>query len=234
MYTANLEEKADEHGVNYNAFADDTQLNERCRCDDTPTAVGKLEHCVTDINYWMSAHRFKQNTEKTKLLWSGSKYSLSKLDGRGPTIKFGSDTIEAIGHVRVLGVIMSSDLSLEKHVSTVSATCFFHLRQICRVQQSLNVGSAKTLVQAFVTSRDDYCNAVLVESPRVITNKLQRVTNSAARIVTNTRKYDSGLSRLMHDEFHWLDVTDRVGLRFKPPVLMMSPSNCFAVLDKQL
>jgi len=57
------------------------------------------------------------------------------------------------------------------------------------------------------------CNAVLAESPRVITDKLQRVMNPAARVVTNTRKYDSGLSRLMHDELHWLDVTDRV--RFK-------------------
>jgi len=113
---------------------------------------------------------------------------------------------------------MSSDLSLEKHVSAVSATCFFHLRQIRRVRQSLVVGSAKTIVQAFVTSRVDYCNAVLAESPRVITDKLQRVMNSAARVVTNTRKYDSGLSRLMHDELHWLDVTDRV--RFKLAVFM--------------
>jgi len=218
MYTADLEEKADEHGVNYYAFADDTQLNERCRCNDTPTAVGKLEHCVTDINHWMSAHRLKQNTEKTELLWSGSKYSLSKFDGRGPAIKLGSNTIEPGGHVRVLGVIMSSDLSLEKHVSAISATCFFHLRQIRRVRQSLDVGSAKTLVQAFVTSRVDYCNTVLAESPRVITDKLQRVMNSAARVVTDNRKYDSGLSRLMHDELHWLDVTDRV--RFKLAVLM--------------
>ena len=94
---------------------------------------------------------------------------------------------------------MSSDLSLEKHVSAVSATCFFPLRQIRSVWQSLDVGLAKTLVQAFVTSRADYCNAVLAESPRVITDKLHRVMNSAARVVTNTRKYDSGLSRLMHD-----------------------------------
>jgi len=47
-------------------------------------------------------------------------------------------------------------------------------------RQSLDVGSAKTLVQAFVTSRVDYCNAVLAESPRVITDKLQNVMNSAA------------------------------------------------------
>ena len=42
--------------------------------------------------------------------------------------------------------------------------------------------------------------------------------NSAARVVTDTRKYDSGLSRLMHGELHWLDVTNRV--RFKLAVLM--------------
>jgi len=59
--------------------------------------------------------------------------------------------------------------------------------KIRRVRQSLDVGSAKTLVQAFVTSRVDCCNAVLAESPRVITDKLQRVMNSAARVVTNTR-----------------------------------------------
>ena len=72
-----------------------------------------------------------------------------------------------------------------------------------------------------MTPRVDYCNAVLAvlaESPRVVTDKLQRVMNSAARVVTNTWKYDSGLSRLMHDELHWLDVTDRV--RFKLAVLM--------------
>jgi len=212
MYTADLEEKAGEHGVNYHAFADDTQLNERCCCDNTPTAVGKLEYCVTDISHWMSVHRLKQNTEKTELLWSGSKYSLSKPDGRG------SDTVEPSEQVRVLGVIMSSYFSFEKHVSAVSAACFFHLRHIRRVRQSLDVGSAKTLVQAFVTSHVDYCNAVLAESPTVITDKLQRVMNSAARVVTDTRNYDSGLSRLMHDELHWLDVTDRV--RFKLAVLM--------------
>jgi len=122
------------------------------------------------------------------------------------------------GHVHVLGVVMSSDLSPEKHVSAVSATCFFHLRPIRRVRQSLDFESAKTLVQAFVTFRVDYCNAGLAELPRVITDKLQRVVNSAARVVTNTRKYDSGLLRLMHDELHWLDVTDRV--RFKLAVLM--------------
>ena len=34
--------------------------------------------------------------------------------------------------------------------------------------------------------------------------------NDAARVVSNTRKYDHGLSELLHDELHWLDIPQRV------------------------
>jgi len=34
--------------------------------------------------------------------------------------------VTASEHVRLLGVMISSDLSLEKHVDTVCSKCFFH------------------------------------------------------------------------------------------------------------
>jgi len=37
-----------------------------------------------------------------------------------------------------------------------------------------------------------------------------RVTNAAARVVSGTKKYDRGLTHLLHSELHWLDVADRV------------------------
>jgi len=43
-----------------------------------------------------------------------------------------------------------------------------------------------------------------------MTNKLQRVLNAAARVVSGTHKFDRGLSRLLHTERHWLDVPERV------------------------
>ena len=67
-----------------------------------------------------------------------------------------------------------------------------------------------TLVYAVVNSRIDYCNTVLVGAPRTVTDKLQRVLNAAARLVTGSRKFDRGLGRILHDELHWLDVPDRV------------------------
>jgi len=66
--------------------------------------------------------------------------------------------------------------------------------------RSLDSESAATLVHAFVSSRVDYCNAVYTLGRRKITDRLQRVLNAAARVVSDTRKFDHGLSRLMHTE----------------------------------
>jgi len=107
----------------------------------------------------------------------------------------------------VLGVVVSADLSLEKRVTNVSVTCFHHLRRPRHIRRMLTAESAATLnCPRHVTSRVDYCNVVLAGAPKVITNKLQRVMNAAARVLTGTRKFDRGLTQLTLDDLHWLDV----------------------------
>ena len=44
-------------------------------------------------------------------------------------------------------------------------------------------------------------------------SSLQRVLNAAVHLVSNTRKYDRGLTHIRHNVLHWLDVTDRVRFR---------------------
>ena len=51
---------------------------------------------------------------------------------------------------------------------------------------------------------------MLASALKATTNKLQRVLNVAARVVSGTHKFDRGLSRLLHTELHWLDVPERV------------------------
>jgi len=58
-----------------------------------------------------------------------------------------------------------------------------------------------------------YCISLLAATPRTLTDKLQRVMNAAARIISNTRKFDHGLTNLRHDVLHWLDVSDRITFR---------------------
>ena len=106
----------------------------------------------------------------------------------------------------MLGVIILADLSLDRHVSVVSSASFYWLRQLRRVRRSLDDESAAILVHAFVTSRVDYYNLLLAGAPKSVTDKLQRVMSAAARVVSGMKKYDRGLTQLVH----WLDVADRV------------------------
>jgi len=74
----------------------------------------------------------------------------------------------------------------------------------------MDADNTMTLVHAFISSRVDYCNAVFIEAPQYVLGTLQRVLNAAARLVTDTRKYDRGLSTLIHDQLHWLSVPERM------------------------
>ena len=96
--------------------------------------------------------------------------------------------------MRLLGVIISADLSIDRHVSVVSSASFYWLRQVRRVRRSLDEESAAILVHAFVTSMVDYCNMLLAGAPKSVTDKLHRVMNAAAQVVSGTKEYDHGLT----------------------------------------
>ena len=66
------------------------------------------------------------------------KRNLSSLTGCGSSLQLGADTVTAQDDVRLLGVTISSDLCLQRHVSNVSAKSFYWLRQIRRVRRSLD------------------------------------------------------------------------------------------------
>jgi len=68
------------------------------------SAVRRLEHCITDVGSWMSANCLKLNTDKTELLWAGSRFSHAPVENLGPSLQLGLDTVTASDHVRVLGV----------------------------------------------------------------------------------------------------------------------------------
>jgi len=110
----------------------------------------------------------------------------------------GRSSVEYVEHVSV----NSFRFIISIIVSNVYAKCFFWLCQLRRVRRSLDVESVKTLVHAFITTRLDYCNCVLAGASRSATDKLQRVLNAEARLVSGTRKFDRGLSRLLHVDLH--------------------------------
>jgi len=170
LYTADLTDVANKHCVTIHMFTDDTVISALWlrHYGINYRQITALYH---GHYHWMSASRLKLNMDKTDLIWTGTKYSVTAGNASFLSLQLGEDVILPSQRVRLLGLVISADLGVEKHVSNVSATCFHHLRQ--HIQRSLSTESATTLVHAFVTSGIDYCTIVFVEAPKSVTNKLQ-------------------------------------------------------------
>ncbi len=75
----------------------------------------------------------------------------------------------------------------------------------------LSMSNVEMLIRAFMTSRLDYCNALLGGCSVRLINKLQMVKNAAARILTRTRKYDH-ISPVL-STLHWLPIKHRIDFK---------------------
>ena len=65
----------------------------------------------------------------------------------------------------------------------------------------------KTAVHAYVTSKLDGNNALLAGTP-VLIKQIQRVQNSAVKLVTKSKKHDHVTPLLAN--LHWLPIKDRI------------------------
>lgn len=116
--------------------------------------------------------------------------------------------IEISDCIKYLGVLLDSKVSLKKQIQSKCKTAAFNLLWIKRVRHLLHEDACHTLVRGLVLSHLDYCNAIYAGLPNVELDKLQRVQNMAAKLVTGVNKYDSA-SKCLKD-LHWLPIRERI------------------------
>ncbi len=113
---------------------------------------------------------------------------------------------------------------------------FYHFKNIGSVRNHLAQEAAVTLVHAHVTSRLDYCNALLYcgLSDKIL-YKVQKAQNAAARVVTDTNQFEH-ITPVLND-LHWLPVKFRI--HFKVFLLTfnvyhgLAPSYLCDLIDKK-
>ena len=171
--------------------------------------LATLEACVSDIRKWMTENFLLLNSRKTEMLVLGPKKQRALLADL--TVNLDGCMVVSQKTVKNLGVTLDPDLSFEEHIKYVSRVAYFHLRNIAKIRNFLSKTDAEKLIHAFVTSRLDYCNALLSGYPDKLINKLQLVLHTAARILTRTKKFEHITPVLA--SLHWLPV--RVRADFK-------------------
>ena len=152
-------------------------------------------------------NKLKINDDKTEFLLITSPFVKLTRDVR---ILIDQDQISQ-SSCKSLGVMFDQHLSMDTHVKSICRSAHFHIRNINAIRHLLTPTATAQIVHSLVTSRLDYCNALLHRVPACRIKPLQRVQNIAARVVTLCLRTDH-IEPILK-ELHWLPVKERILLK---------------------
>ena len=158
----------------------------------------------------MVANKLKLNEDKTEVIKfeggsRGNRSTFEEIRVCGSVLKICKRS------VRNLGVHFDSELNMKTHITKVIQSCNFYLKSISKIRSLLDFNTCKMMIVSYVLSRIDYCNSLLAGCNKADINRLQKLQNKAARLVTLTRNTEHITPILM--ELHWLPVCERINFK---------------------
>ena len=209
LYTAEVFDLVHSLGLEVDGYADDLQVRCSGPAHQQAALVSRLTAGIVAIREWFADNRLRLNEDKTQVIWLGTRQQLTKIDTTHLVLP--NATVPFSPSVKNLGVTFDRCLTMKEHVSSLSKSCLFQLRQLRTIRRSLTPDAAKTLAQAFICSRLDYCNSLFAGISKRLLQRLQAVQNATARMVTGARKFDH-ISPVIR-ELHWLPVRQRIAFK---------------------
>ena len=136
------------------------------------------------------------------------------------TLTIGNSCIKPSQTIRNLGAYFDSIMTMASHITNVSRTITFHLRNISRIRKYIDKDTCHYAVRSLILSHIDYCNGLLSSLPKSYTLRLQRLQNWAARLVFTVHRQQDPKPLLK--SLHWLPVKQRISFKlllyvFKSP-----------------
>ena len=210
MYVRPLGDILRKHGVKFHMYADDTQIyipfNPKIP-GNSESALAKLKGCISEVQQWMLVNKLKLNQDKTEFLLIASPNHHRLLSNTRLVID-PNTVIHPSPFVRNLGVVFDKFMNMDEHVTQMSKSINYHIRNLSRIRRYIDKDTCHAAVRALITSRLDYCNSLL----NGITNKnmvrLQSLQNKAARLVYMTPKHTPTSPLIV--KLHWLRIPQRI------------------------
>ena len=186
----------------HHCYADDTQIFISDKIINIVEMVEKMNNDLNEIAKFSKNNCLKLNSKKTTYVIIGSAYNLKKLDRlQLPNIHIDNQIIERKSNVRNLGVIIDENLLYDKHINATIAKSFMKLKQAYMFKKFLSRDSRKRIVESYILSNFNYCDALLTNISKQLSKKIQKLQNTCTRFIFDLKKYDH-----IQDSFLTLDV----------------------------
>jgi hypothetical protein len=170
-------------------------------------AVAQMENCLQGLLAWMQHFKLKMNCDKTEFMVIASQHVRGLIDTSRNNV-IAQDSVMPSNGVCNLGVMMTSTMSLDRHISALCRSAYSQIRAINSIKRFMDRRTLETVIYAFVTNKLDYCNSLLLGAPAYQLKRVQRIQNVTARILSGAGAMDH-ITPVLRD-LHWLPVAKRV------------------------
>src|SRR6218665_2966079 len=107
-----------------------------------------------------------------------------------------------------MGLIWTT-LSFSAHHSNPSRACFYHLRRLSAIRRSVSTPICSSMVHAFICSRFDYCNSILIGLPKSRLVPSQSLLHTSTPLISRSPRF-CHISTFMTGNLHWLPLSARI------------------------
>ena len=183
-------------------FANYIQIETSILPQHVHSSISSVETCISDVEHWMIENKLQLNGEKNECLHIRPNKCTQNLNST--SLSFGHNVISFSTTAKNLGFHFTDDMRFDALVQDTCRKVYIDIRRISSIRHLLSNDATKTLLSDFVLPKLDYCNSPFYGSPMYMLERLQKVQNSAARLIFQCRKPNHISPLLM--SLHWLPI----------------------------
>ena len=214
IYVSSLSNVFINSGFQTLSYADDNAGYQVFTMSSTNNVLNlSIPSLISNISNWMHQYFLKINEDKTKIIVFGSRYFKSNLTIDN-VITDNNETIDIVNKVKYLGAYLDDSLSMKGHINKITSQCYSNLRKIKSIRSFLTQQQCELLINATVTSRIDYSNALFFKlNWSNCLAKLSKIQSYASKIILKKGRRQGlpFIERL--NVLHWLSIKKRVAYK---------------------
>ena len=194
-------------------YADDTTISV---AGNTAAQVETLMNAdLISIKKWLESNKLTINVTKTEYILIGSSYKLESII-IPPNIMMGNEKIDRVKSSKCVGVYIDETLSWNHHTDYLSKKISRAIGGLKQVRRFVPTHTLITIYKALIQPLFDYCDVVWSGLNEGLANRLQKLQNRAARIITQS-SYEIRSAAIL-ERLGWDNLAMR---RFEHKVTMM-------------
>jgi exonuclease III len=206
------------NGGQINCFADDTIIY--VSGETVAEVTEKLQKCLHGVQVWYNRNKLKINATKSNIMLLGTPQRLKFMNQDEFIISFDGVFLKRENCVKYLGVTIDSNLSWDQHISIMCKTIAHKIAILRRLRGSLSKNLLCQVYSTYIQPLFEYGCTLWGNTSDQNLNKLQRLQNSAARIVEGCFDYIDTRGYDIVKKLGWPDLNERrnyllAGLMFK-------------------